>query len=105
MKKISHQTYFHAQFKLIYLPSQLDRKKLSKLSNWSLDYWLANRLVPEFKKLTNRSPNFSNICQIGPSVYVIRGPIWLVRKIRGPICQFLKFEDQSVSESIIQGPI
>ena len=40
--------------------------KMSKLSNWSLDYWLADRLVPELWKLTNRSPNFTNVSQIGP---------------------------------------
>ena len=41
---------------------------MSKLQNWSLDYWLADRLVHELRKLTNRSSNFTNVSQIGPSV-------------------------------------
>ena len=41
---------------------------LSKLLNWSLDYWLTDRLVPRLTKLTNRSPNFTNVTQIGPFV-------------------------------------
>ena len=40
----------------------------SKLPNWSPNYWVADRLVPNLWKLTNKSPNFTNVSQIGPFV-------------------------------------